>query len=115
MDADPRSQAVDRGAADRRSRALDRTALGWQRSGLSLAVIAALLLLHGVHRGESWAVVAACVVGAGAVWTAMAGRKLYQRRLAEPLGGPAGRPLFGLVVVTLGAAALAAAELLGSG
>jgi Domain of unknown function (DUF202) len=98
--------------ADRRSRAVDRTALGWQRSGLSLGVIAALLLLHAVHEDEPWGIVAAFVVGAGAVCVAMAGRRLYRLRLARPRG-PAARPLLGLVVVTLAAAVLAAAEIVG--
>ena len=99
--------------ADRRSRAVDRTALGWQRSGLSLGVIAALLLGHAVHRDETWGIAAAFVVGAGATAVAMAGRRLYQLRLAGRRA-PAARPLLGLVVVTLAAAVLAAAELVGS-
>jgi uncharacterized membrane protein YidH (DUF202 family) len=98
--------------ADRRSRAVDRTALGWQRSSLSLAVVAALLLVHAVHRDETWGIAAAFVVGAGAGWVALAGRRLYHRRL-EDRRGPAARPLRGLAVVTLAAAALAAAELIG--
>jgi uncharacterized membrane protein YidH (DUF202 family) len=98
--------------ADRRSRAAERTALGWQRSGLSLGVIAALLLLHAVHEDEPWGIVAAFAVGAGAALVGMAGRRLYRRRVAEPQG-PATRPLLALVVVTLAAAVLAAAEMVG--
>ena len=98
--------------ADPRSRAVERTALGWQRSSLSLVVVAALLLLHAVHRGVTWGIVAGFAVGAGAGWVGVAGRRLYRRRLDDPLD-PAARPLLGLVVVTLAAAVLAAAELLG--
>jgi O-antigen/teichoic acid export membrane protein len=98
--------------ADRPSRAVERTALGWQRSGLSLAVIAALLLLHAVHEDEPWGIVAGFAVSAGAALVAMAGRRLYRRRLVDPRG-PAARPLRGLVVITLLAAVLAAAEIVG--
>jgi drug/metabolite transporter (DMT)-like permease len=98
--------------ADRRSRAAERTALGWQRSGLSLGVIGALLLLHAVHEDEPWGIVAGFAVGAGAAFVAMAGRRLYRRRLVEPRG-PAGGPLLGLVVITLFAAVVAAAEIVG--
>jgi Domain of unknown function (DUF202) len=98
--------------ADELSRAVERTALGWQRSGLSLSVIAALLLLHAVHEREPWGVVAAFAVGAGAVFVAMAGRRLYRRRLIDP-HRPAVRPLLGLVAVSLAAAVLAAAEIVG--
>ena len=100
--------------ADLRSRAAERTALGWQRSGLSLLVIAALLLLHAVHEDEPWGVAAGFVVGAGAVSVAMEGRRLYRRRRADPRG-PATRPLLALVVVSLAAAVLAAAEIVGGG
>lgn len=90
----------------------ERTALGWQRSSLSLAVIAALLLGHAVQRGEPAEVVAAVLVGAGAAWVGTAGRRLYRRR-AEGTRGPATRALLGIVLVTLFAAAVAVAELLG--
>jgi uncharacterized membrane protein YidH (DUF202 family) len=97
-----------------RSLARERTALGWQRSSLSLAVISGLLLVHAVHRDEPLGVVGAVLVALGAAHVAMAGSRLYRRRLAVP-ATPAPGPLLGLVAVTLGAAAVAAAELLGSG
>jgi uncharacterized membrane protein YidH (DUF202 family) len=97
----------------RPSLANERTALGWQRSSLSLAVIAVLLLTHAVHRGEPLGVGAAALVACGSAWAALAGRRLYARRRRAP-GGPAGRPLLVLAAVTVGAAALAVAELAGS-
>jgi uncharacterized membrane protein YidH (DUF202 family) len=96
------------------SLATERTALGWQRSSLSLAVIAALLLVHAVHRDEPLGVVAAFAVAAGAGWAGAAGSRLYHRRMAG-MRGPAAGPLLALVAVTLAAAVVAAAEVIGGG
>jgi uncharacterized membrane protein YidH (DUF202 family) len=97
---------------ERPSLALERTALGWQRSSLSLAAISALLLIHAVHRDQPLGVAGAILVAVGAGLVARGGGRLYHRRLAAPPRA-AVRPLLGLVAVTLGAAAVAAAELLG--
>lgn len=64
----------------------ERTALGWQRSALSLAVIALVILLHGLYRGEPATVAAGALPAAAAIWTQLRGRRLYARRTA---GGPA--------------------------
>lgn len=100
--------------AERSSLALERTALGWQRSSLSLAVISALLLGHAVHRHETLGIVGAAIVAIGAGLVALSGNRLARdRTLTRPRSAP--RPLLGVAVVTLGAAVVAAAELLGSG
>ena len=98
--------------AERRSLANERTALGWQRSGMSLAVIAALLLGQAVHRDEPLGAAAAVAVGAAAAWAAGWGRRLYRRR-ADAVQGPAEHPVRTLAAVTVAAAALAAAVLVG--
>ncbi len=90
----------------------ERTALGWQRSSLSLAAIAALLLVHAVDRGEPAGVAAAVLVGLGAGWMGAVGRRLYRGR-TEARQGPATRALLGVLLVTLLAAATAVGELLG--
>jgi uncharacterized membrane protein YidH (DUF202 family) len=86
----------------------ERTALGWQRSSLSLGVIAAILLGHAVHEHQPGGVAVAAVLGAGAVWVGHLGRRLYRRRVASRQE-PAARPLAAITAVTLLAAALAAA------
>lgn len=91
---------------------MERTALGWQRSSLSLAAIAGLLLVHAVHRDQPLGVVGAIAVAVGAGLVTASGSRLYHRRLDGPPRAAA-RPLLGLVVVTLGAAVVAAAELIG--
>jgi uncharacterized membrane protein YidH (DUF202 family) len=85
----------------------ERTALGWQRSSLSLGVIAAILLGHAVHEHEPGGVVVAAVIGASGVWVGHLGRRLYRRR-AQSRQEPAARPLATITAVTLLAAALAA-------
>jgi len=85
----------------------ERTALGWQRSGLGLAVIAAILLGHAVREHQPGGVVAAAAIGAGALWVGWIGRRLYRRR-AESVQEPAAGPLLAITAVTLLAAALAA-------
>jgi uncharacterized membrane protein YidH (DUF202 family) len=85
----------------------ERTALGWQRTSLSLAVIAAILLGHAVHEHQPGGVVAAAVIGAGALWVGRIGRRLYRQR-AESVQDPAAGPLLAITAVTLLAAALAA-------
>jgi uncharacterized membrane protein YidH (DUF202 family) len=86
----------------------ERTALGWQRSSLTLAVIAAVLLGHAVHEREPGGVFAAAAVGAGAAWVGRLGRRLYRRR-AVSVQEPAAGPLRTITLVTLLAAAIAAA------
>ena len=72
----------------------ERTALAWQRSGLALAVIAALMLRHG-----HWAEIAAAIaLAAAAVLTSR--RQIGCRALA---------------LVTCGAAVVAAAAVLLTG
>lgn len=100
--------------AERSSLALERTALGWQRSSLSLAVISALLLGHAVHRHETLGIVGSAIVAAGAGLVALSGSRLAHRRtLTRPRSAPG--TLMGMMAVTVGAAIVAAAELLGSG
>jgi uncharacterized membrane protein YidH (DUF202 family) len=93
-------------------RANERTALGWQRSSLSLAVVAALLLAHAVHRREPLGVATALVVGAGGAWVGALGRRLYARRRAAP-STSAARPLRVVAAITVAAALVAAGQLLG--
>jgi uncharacterized membrane protein YidH (DUF202 family) len=85
----------------------ERTALGWQRSSLSLAVIATILLAHAVHEHQPGGVAAAAVIGAGGAWVARIGRRLYRRRVAARQD-PATGPLLAITAVTLLAAAIAA-------
>jgi hypothetical protein len=104
--------------AERRGLAPERTALGWQRSALSLALIAALVALHSLDRGEPFGVAAAGLPAAGAAWVQIAGRRLYRRRTAgdarDAGGGVAAHgPLRGLMALTCGAALLAAAVVVG--
>jgi uncharacterized membrane protein YidH (DUF202 family) len=90
------------------AQANERTALGWQRSSLSLAVIAAILLGHAVHEHQPGGVVGAGVIGAGGVWVGHLGRVLYRRRRAMSPQDPAVRPLAAITAVTVLAAVLAA-------
>jgi uncharacterized membrane protein YidH (DUF202 family) len=85
----------------------ERTALGWQRSSLSLALIAAILLGHAVRAGHPGGVAAAAVIAVGAGWIGHLGRRLYRRR-REAVQDPAVGPLGVMTVVTLIAAAVAA-------
>jgi uncharacterized membrane protein YidH (DUF202 family) len=89
------------GAPDR-ALAAERTALGWQRSALTLAVIAGLALSSAVQRGSvvASALAAALLAAAGAV--ELRGRRLYRarKRGAAPLAPGA--------VLTLTAFSLAA-------
>jgi uncharacterized membrane protein YidH (DUF202 family) len=86
----------------------ERTALGWQRSSLSLFVIAAILLGHAVHEHQPGGVAVASVVGAGGVWVGHLGRRLYRQRVGA-VQDPAAGPLAAITAVTLVAAVLAAA------
>jgi uncharacterized membrane protein YidH (DUF202 family) len=90
----------------------ERTALGWQRSALALAAIAAVLLGHAVHRSEPGGMIAACVVAAGAGAVARAGRRLYEHRV-KARQGPAAGPLGLITAVTVLAALAAAAVVIG--
>jgi uncharacterized membrane protein YidH (DUF202 family) len=91
----------------------ERTALGWQRSALSLAVIAALLLGHAVDRGKLVTMAASIVVLLGAAWVGALGRRLYRSRRTA-VQGPASGPLRGVAAVTVLAAVVALAEIIGS-
>ena len=93
-------------------RANERTALGWQRSALSLAAIAAILLGHAVHEHQPGGVIAAAVIGGSGLWVGRIGRRLYRER-AESVQQPAAGPLLAITAVTLLAAALAAVLVLG--
>jgi uncharacterized membrane protein YidH (DUF202 family) len=86
----------------------ERTALGWQRAALSLAAIAAVLVLHGLDSGKPFAVAAGAVPAVAAVWTQLRGRRLYARRAAQ---GPAlaRASVRALTLVTACVALLAAA------
>jgi uncharacterized membrane protein YidH (DUF202 family) len=90
----------------------ERTALGWQRSALSLAVIAALVFLHALHRHEPLGMVASALPAAGAAWTQRRGRRIYGERARERYG-PAPGSLRVLALLTAGAALLAAAVVAG--
>jgi uncharacterized membrane protein YidH (DUF202 family) len=97
------------------SLANERTALGWQRSGLSMTVIGALLLGHAIDRGEILGVLAAAGAVVGAAWTTINGRRLYVRRVAGDRHA-APRALRTLTLISAGAAIVsAAAVLLGGG
>jgi uncharacterized membrane protein YidH (DUF202 family) len=89
----------------------ERTALGWQRSSLSLGVIATILLGHAVHVHEPAGIGAAVIVGGCALWVGRLGRRLYRSRVTAQQG-PAARELRAVTLVTLLAAALAAAVVL---
>jgi uncharacterized membrane protein YidH (DUF202 family) len=90
----------------------ERTALGWQRSALALGVIAAVLLGNAVDRGEPGAAAAALLVGVGAACVGALGRRLYRQRAGAPRG-PASGPLLVVSLVTLLAALVAAAVVIG--
>jgi hypothetical protein len=106
-----------------RTLANERTALGWQRAALSLAVIGGLVLTAGIHRREPLAIVAAMPFGVAALAAFERGRRLYRRRgLAGGPGAatageggvpPAVAPIRRLVAVTVVAAAVAAAIVIG--
>jgi uncharacterized membrane protein YidH (DUF202 family) len=85
----------------------ERTALGWQRSALSLVVIAVVVVVHGVSSGDPAVVAAGALPVAAAAWTQLRGRRLYARRAAR---GPALAPdaVRTLALVTAGVALLAA-------
>lgn len=94
-------------SAERGSLANERTALGWQRSGLSLAAIAALLLGHALAHGRPEGVVAGALAGVAAIWSTVRGRHLYLRR-ARGERSVAPRSLRTLALASAGAAVLAA-------
>jgi hypothetical protein len=64
-----------------------RTALGWQRSALTLAVIAALALSAAVRQGSTVAAAVASALLAAAAVVEVRGRRLYRARThgAPPL------------------------------
>jgi uncharacterized membrane protein YidH (DUF202 family) len=85
----------------------ERTALGWQRSALSLAAIAAVVVLHGLHRAEPLVVAAGALPTVASVWVLLHGRRLYAGRAAH---GPAlaRKSVRMLALITAGVALLAA-------
>jgi uncharacterized membrane protein YidH (DUF202 family) len=99
-------------AADRRSLAAERTALGWQRSALSLVVITALIVIHAVHAGEPLAIAAAALPALGAAWVALEGRRLYARRAAGD-AGMAERSVRRLAAITLAVTLVVAVVVVG--
>ena len=66
-----------------RSVALERTALGWQRSGLSLGALAGLVLAAGVRSNAWLGIAGAAALGLTAAATVVRGRVLYARRAGE--------------------------------
>jgi uncharacterized membrane protein YidH (DUF202 family) len=97
---------------ERGSLAAERTALGWQRSALSLVVIATLIVVHAVHAGEPLAIAAAIVPAFGAAWVTLEGRRLYARREAGDRA-MAEHSARRLAAITLAVAALVAVVVLG--
>lgn len=101
-------------SSERPGLANERTALGWQRSALSLAAIAGLLLGRALAHGRAAGVVSAALGIAAAAWATLRGRRLYARRAA---GGRAEAPrsLRALALCSAGAAVLAIVVLLEGG
>jgi putative membrane protein len=98
--------------SERTSLSAERTALAWQRSGLSLAVIAGLIAVHALHRSEPLGLLAAAVPAVGAAWALVRGRRLYADRAAGDRGA-APRSLRALTAVSLGVALLVVAVVAG--
>src|SRR4051812_15472247 len=90
----------------------ERTALGWQRSALSFAAIAAVVVVHGLHAGEPVAVAASAVPAAAAVWAQLRGRRLYARRARSEAALAAGS-VRTLALITAGVTVLAAVVVVG--
>jgi hypothetical protein len=93
--------------------ATERTALAWQRSGLALAVVAALLL-HAA--GGGWRLVfaaAAVAYAVAAVLTWRTGARLYEARSDDRAPHLAPRALRLIAAATVGAALLGVAVELG--
>lgn len=79
----------------------ERTALAWQRTGLSAAVVAVLLLRAGILRGSPLDVVAAgCAIAVGALAWLVGGRS-RERGTSRPvlLATVVGLCVTGLLVV----------------
>ena len=90
-----------------RAFAAERTALGWQRSALTLAVIAGLGLSGSVRRGSPVAAALAIALLAAAGAVELRGRRLYRARAA---GAPALAPgAVRLLMAVTAAAVLVAA------
>jgi hypothetical protein len=85
------------------SLAVERTALGWQRAGVSLAAIAALVVAQALHVDEPLGAIAAVVPAAGSAWALLRGRGLYGRRAGGERGA-AQESLRVLVAITLAVA-----------
>jgi uncharacterized membrane protein YidH (DUF202 family) len=93
--------------------ASERTALSWQRTGLALAVVAALLL-HAAGRGWHMVFAGAAVayaVAAVLIWRT--GSRLYQARSDDRRPHLAPRALRLIAAATVGAALLGVAIELG--
>jgi uncharacterized membrane protein YidH (DUF202 family) len=90
----------------------ERTALGWQRSALSLAAIAAILCVVALHRGEPLAAVAAIVPAAAAVAVRLRGDALYAQRTRGDAREAPGS-LLALALATVAVALVAAVVVAG--
>jgi uncharacterized membrane protein YidH (DUF202 family) len=98
--------------ADRPTLANERTALGWQRSALSLVVIAVLMIGHALHRDVAIGVAAGLVPAIAAAWAQRRGRSLYALRDAGQAPW-AGDSLRMLSIITAVVALLAAGAVAG--
>jgi hypothetical protein len=98
-------------SSERRSGADERTALSWERSGLALAIVAALLV-SASYRGPWLGIPAAALLGVAAVTFATRGRQLAHRRASDAVPvRPEWSAAGALTAVTLLAVVLAAALL----
>lgn len=92
--------------------AVERTALAWERSGLSMIVVAAIALATAAERGQTWAIVIAGLVALAGAHSWGHGRFSYRTRQPIARVRPQPRALWLLAVETLTAAGLALAMML---
>jgi uncharacterized membrane protein YidH (DUF202 family) len=92
--------------------AVERTALAWERSGLSMIVVAAIALATAADRGQAWAVVIAWSLAICGVAAWAYGRFSYRTRQPIALVKPDPRALRLLTLETLAAGGLALAMML---
>jgi uncharacterized membrane protein YidH (DUF202 family) len=92
--------------------AVERTALAWERSGMSMIVVAAIAFATGAERQQSWAVAIASLLALGGAGAWGHGRLTYRTRrpIARVRAQP--RALRIQSLQTLAAAALALAMML---